>query len=37
MVLLDNNQAIPSTWQTGVANARLEFLGEARVQIFTEK
>ena len=26
-----------STWQTCVANARLEFSGEARFQIFTQK
>ena len=26
-----------STWQTGVANARLEFSGEAQFQIFTQK
>ena len=26
-----------STWQTSVANARLEFSGEARFQIFTQK
>ena len=26
-----------STWQTGVANARLEFSGEAQFKIFTQK
>ena len=35
--LIDSNHVMQSTWQTGVANARLEFSGEARFQIFTQK
>ena len=35
--LIDNNQVMQSTWQTGVANARLEFSGEGRFQISTQK
>ena len=35
--LIDSNQVMRSTWQTGVANVRLEFSGEARFQIFTQK
>ena len=31
--LIDNNKVMQSTWQTGAANARLEFSGEARFQI----
>ena len=35
--LIDSNQVMQSTWQTGVANARLEFSGEGLFQIFTKK
>ena len=34
--LIDSNAVMQSTWQTGVANAGLEFCGEARFQIFHE-
>ena len=33
--LIDSNQVMQSTWQTGVSNAKLEFSGGARIQIFT--
>ena len=35
--LIDSNQVMQSTWQTGVANARLEFSGEVRFQILSQK
>ena len=35
--LIESNQVMQSTSQTWVANARLEFSGEARFQIFTRK
>ena len=35
--LIDSNQVLQSTWQTVVAKARLEFSGEARFQIFSQK
>ena len=35
--LIDSNQVMQSTWQTGDANARLEFSGEVRFLIFTHK
>ena len=35
--LIDNSLAMQSTWQTVVSNAKLEFSGEARLQIFTQK
>ena len=35
--LIDSKQVMQSTWQTGVANARLEFSGEVRLQIIFTK
>ena len=35
--LIDSNQAMPSTWHIGDANARLGFSGEARFLILTQK
>ena len=34
--LIDINKLLQSEWQTGVANARLEFSGETPFQIFTQ-
>ena len=33
----DSQQVVQGTWQTGIANARLEFSGKARFQIFSQK
>ena len=35
--LIDSNRVMQRTWQTGVANAKLEFSGEARVSDFFTK
>ena len=35
--LIDSNQVMQSMWQTGATNARFEFSGEARFQIFIQK
>ena len=34
---IDSNNVMQNPWQTGVANARLEFSREVRFQIFTQK